>query len=200
MIRPALTIGATFALGVGFVMPSAAIAADDAAVVDSIVAGVLAVLEVEASDELIDDLTAGVSTEILNPALVAEVVAALDSNMDAVALVANSFDTDGDGAITGKDIAALKLTSRENWVALEAVLATHGSNSDDDDADDESSAGEAGGGSTGAGSSGSNPGDDVSTSSPDDSQDDDGESENSDDDESEDSGSEDEGSDDDQDD
>lgn len=176
MKRPAVAIGATFALGIGFVMPTTAIAADNAAVVDSIVAGVLTVLEVDASAELITEIASEVSIDVFDPSLVADVAAALDSNRDAAAVVAAAFDSDGDGEFTSNDVAALKLLSRENWVALEAILEAHDSDDDDEsegESDDDSSAEGSESDSSDSDSSGSNSSGDSSSNEPDESEDDD---------------------------
>ncbi len=175
MRRASIAIGATFALGIGFVMPTAANAAEDAAVVDSIISGVLTVLEVDASAELIAQIASEVSIDVFDPSLVADVAAALDSNMDAVAVVAVAFDSDGDGEFTSNDVAALKLLSRENWVALEAILEAHDSDDDDEsegESDDDSSAEGSESDSSDSDSTGSNSGEDSSSNEPDESEDD----------------------------
>ena len=175
MRRASIAIGATFALGIGFVMPTSAVAAEDTAVVDSIVAGVLTVLEVDASAELIAQIASEVSIDVFDPSLVADVAAALDSNMDAAAVVAAAFDSDGDGEITSKDVAALKLLSRENWVALEAILEAHDSDDDDEseeESDDDSSAEGSESDSSDSDSTGSNSSGGSSSNEPDESDDD----------------------------
>ena len=190
MRRASVAIGATFALGIGFVTPTAANAAEDAAVVDSIVAGVLTVLEVDASAELIAQIASEVSIDVFDPSLVADVAAALDSNMDAVAVVAAAFDSDGDGEFTSKDVAALKLLSREAWIALEEVLESHDSDDDDEsekESDDDSSTDSSESDSSDSDSTGSNSGGDSFSNEPDESDDDetdDSSDDNSDDDES----------------
>lgn len=162
MIRRFGVSAAALTLGVAFVTPTSALAADDAAVVDSIVGGVFDVLDVSAEPGFISDVAAELTPDMLDPALVSEVARALDANQNGAAAAARSFDTDGDGEISGTERAALTLVSLENWRALEAVLAAH--NSDDDDADDEgddpSPAGNAGAGVSNPGNNSSNGSDD----------------------------------------
>lgn len=183
--RASIAIGAMFALGIGFVMPTAANAAEDADVVDSIISGVLTVLEVDASAELIAEIASEVSIDVFDPSLVADVAAALDSNVDPASVVAAAFDSDGDGEITSKDVAALKLLSREAWVALEEVLESHDSDDDDeseDESEDDSSADGSESDSSGSGSTGSRDSDDSPSTNP---------SEQTDEDETDDSGDDD---------
>ena len=188
--RTSIAIGATFALGIGCVMPTAANAAENKVVVDSIISGVLNVLEVDASAELVAEIASDVSIDVFDPSLVADVAAALDSNADAIAVVTAAFDSDGDGEITNKDVAALKLLSREAWVALEEVLETHDSDDDDepeDEFDDDSSTDSSESDSSGSGSAGSRDSDDSTSTTPGEQTDDDTDDssdDNSDDDES----------------
>lgn len=169
MIRRIAVSVAAMTLGVGFVTPTSAIAAEDSAVVDSIVSGVLDALDISADPGLISELASGLTPDIFDPALVSEVSRALDANQDAAAVVARSFDTDGDGEISGTERAALYLVARENWRALEAVLAAHNSDDDDEsDDDDSSSAGSADDEDSSSGDSGSNSGSDSSNNSDDD--------------------------------
>ena len=183
MIRRVAVSIAAMTLGVGFVTPTSTIAAEDGAVVDSIVSGVLDALDVSADPGFISELASGLTPDIFDPALVSEVSRALDANQDAAALVARSFDTDGDGEISGTERAALMLVARENWRALEAVLAAHNSDDDDEsDGDDSSSEGNSG---PNSGSDSSNkPDDDEGEEGEDD--DDSGDEDDSEDDESED--------------
>ncbi len=156
-------------------MPIAAIAAEDSAVVDSVISGVLTVLEVDASTELIAEIASEVSIDVFDPSLVADVAAALDSNRDAAAVVAAAFDSDGDGEFTSKDVVALKLLSRENWVALEAILESHDSDDDgesEDESDDDSSTDSSESDSSDSDSTGSNSGEDSSSNEQDDLDDD----------------------------
>jgi hypothetical protein len=190
MIRRVAVSVAAMTLGVAFVTPTSAIAAEDGAVVDSIVSGVLDAFDVSADPGFISELASGLTPDIFDPALVSEVSRALDANQDAAALVARSFDTDGDGEISGTERAALMLVARENWRALEAVLAAHNSDDDDESDDDDSSS---------EGNSGSNSGSD-SSNKPDDDEDEEGEDDDSgDEDDSEDDDSEDDESEDDED-
>lgn len=168
MIRRIAVSVAAMTLGVGFVTPTSAIAAEDSAVVDSIVSGVLDALDISADPGLISELASGLTPDIFDPALVSEVSRALDANQDAAAVVARSFDTDGDGEISGTERAALYLVARENWRALEAVLAAHNSDDDESDDDDSSSDGSADDEDSSSGDSGSNSGSDSSNNSDDD--------------------------------
>jgi hypothetical protein len=186
MIRRVAVSVAAMTLGVAFVTPTSAIAAEDSAVVDSIVSGVLDALDVSADPGFISELASGLTPDIFDPALVSEVSRALDANQDAAAVVARSFDTDGDGEISGTERAALMLVARENWRALEAVLAAHNSDDDDEDESDEDESDDDG---SSSGDSGSNSGSDSSDSSDDDEDEEDDDS--SDEDDSEDDESED---------
>jgi hypothetical protein len=186
MIRRVAVSVAAMTLGVAFVTPTSAIAAEDSAVVDSIVSGVLDALDVSADSGFISELASGLTPDIFDPALVSEVSRALDANQDAAAVVARSFDTDGDGEISGTERAALMLVARENWRALEAVLAAHNSDDDDEDESDEDESDDDG---SSSGDSGSNSGSDSSDSSDDDEDEEDDDS--SDEDDSEDDESED---------
>jgi hypothetical protein len=186
MIRRVAVSVAAMTLGVAFVTPTSAIAAEDSAVVDSIVSGVLDALDVSADPGFISELASGLTPDIFDPALVSEVSRALDANQDAAAVVARSFDTDGDGEISGTERAALMLVARENWRALEAVLAAYNSDDDDEDESDEDESDDDG---SSSGDSGSNSGSDSSDSSDDDEDEEDDDS--SDEDDSEDDESED---------
>jgi hypothetical protein len=164
VIRRAAVSVVAITLGVAFVTPTSAIAVEDGAVVDSIVSGVLDVLDVSADTGLISELASELTPDIFDPALVSEVSRALDADQDAAAVVALTFDTDGDGKISGTERAALNLVSRENWRALEAVLAAHNSDDDDESDDDESDDDE----SSSNGNSGSNSGNNSSNKKDDD--------------------------------
>jgi hypothetical protein len=169
MIRRVAVSVAAMSLGVAFVTPTSAIAAEDSAIVDSIVSGVLDVLDVSVDPGLISELASELTPDIFDPALVSEVSRALDANQDAAAVVALTFDTDGNGEISGTERAALNLAARENWRALEAVLAAHNSDDDDEsDDDDSSSEGSADDEDSSSGASGSNSGSNSSNNSDDD--------------------------------
>jgi hypothetical protein len=170
MIRRVAVSVAAMSLGVAFVTPTSAIAAEDSAIVDSIVSGVLDVLDVSVDPGLISELASELTPDIFDPALVSEVSRALDANQDAAAVVALTFDTDGNGEISGTERAALNLAARENWRALEAVLAAHNSDDDDDESDDDdsSSEGSADDEDSSSGASGSNSGSNSSNNSDDD--------------------------------